>query len=289
MLTRRQRLFLAAPFLGLVTVGVVGPLVMGLLATFTTFAPGVATPSFVGLANYARLLRDPDFLASARNVAVLATIGAGLQLVLGLGLALLLRRPFRGRQIVRVLLLVPWLVSPIASGVMWHFLLGTPGGLLDFVETALGPTRIPSPAGVPALALPTVGLIEAWRMVPLAAFLLLPSVEGIPASRWENARLDGAGLLTTIRHVAIPPARPVLAAVYLLLVGTALGTFDSVLILTGGGPGSSTLTPGLYAYQHALQSNDWALGAAAAWCVVVGVAVVGLGYARTLRGMSGPT
>ena len=286
MLTVRQRLLLAAPFLGLVTVGLIGPLVLGLLATLTTFAPGNRTPVFVGLANYGRLLRDVDFLASARNVTVLATIGAGLQLILGLGLALLLRRPFPGRHVVRVLLLVPWLVSPIASGVMWHFLLGSRGGLLDFVAASLGLGSVSSPTGVPALALPTVALIESWRMVPLAAFLLLPAMEAIPSPRWESARLEGAGVLARIRHVAIPGARPMLAAVLLLLVGNALGTFDSVLILTGGGPGSSTLTPGLYAYQHALQSNDWALGAAAGWMVVGAVALVGLAYGRAARRMT---
>jgi len=289
MLTARQPLLFAAPFLALLTVGLVGPLLLGLLATLTTFAPGAVKPSFVGLANYARLFDDADFTASVRNVAVLAAAGAGVQLVLGLGLALLLRRPFPGRHIVRVLLLVPWLVSPIASGVMWHFLLGSAGGLLDFIGSSIGLGRTPSLLGDSGSALPTVALIESWRMVPLAAFLLLPAIEAIPSSRWECARLEGAGILATVRHVAVPGARPMLAAVLLLLVGNALGTFDTVLILTGGGPGSSTLTPGLYAYQHALQSNDWAGGAAAAWMVVAAVAVTGLGYAWVTRRLTNET
>jgi ABC-type sugar transport system permease subunit len=264
----------------LVGLGLGVPVILGFIATFTNYAPGARSIAFVGGANYARFFTDPEFTAAVRNVLVLTVASVAIELGLALVIAGLLRRPFTGRRVVRVLLLVPWLISPIGAGVMWHFLFGSNGGLLDFV---LATARLPpmtAPTAQPGLALATVIGIEVWRTAPLAAFLLLPAIERIPSERWDDARLEGAGAAVTLRHVVLPSVRPLLAAVGLLLVGLGLGTFDSVLILTGGGPGTATMTPALYAYQHAFGSGDWASGTAAAWLVVVGVAIAGAIYVR---------
>jgi ABC-type sugar transport system permease subunit len=205
------------------------------------------------------------------------------ELVIGFGLAYLLRRPFRGRGLLRVLLLAPWLVSPIANGVMWTYLFNSNTGLVNFWLALLRLPAPPSPLGLLSLALPTTIAVEVWRSAPLASFLLLPGLLAIPAEQWEQAAVEGAPLLLRLWHIALPPLRPLLLTVAMLLVGSSLGTFDTVLILTGGGPGTATLTPGLFSYQQAFQVNNWPIGATSAWLIVAAVVLIGLVYLRLGR------
>lgn len=257
---------------------------LGFLATFTSFAPGLADVRFTGLANYTAVLRDREFFTATRNIATFTIVAVPLELAIGFGLAYVLRRPLRGRSMVRVVLLVPWLVSPVASGVMWHFLLGSGQGLLDFGLALIGvPGDVPSPLSQRGLAMGTLIAVEVWRVAPLVAFLLLPGLTAIAPDLWEQTTLDGASLLGRIRLVALPALRPLGLAVTMLLVGAALGTFDMVLILTGGGPGTETVTPALYSYAAAFQVSNWPIGASSAWLIVGAVLVIGAVYLALTR------
>jgi multiple sugar transport system permease protein len=279
-LSRQQQLLLFGPLVLLLAVGLLGPSVLGFLATFTSYAPGQGAIRFIELANYIAVLRDGEFMAAVRNIVVFTALAVPLELVIGFGLAYILRRPMRGRAILRVLLLIPWLVSPVASGVMWHFLLGPTHGLLDFALGLIGLPDTPSPLGQHGLALLTVVAVEVWRVAPLAGFLLVPGLAAIPPQNWEHATIEGSSWIGQIRHVALPAIRPLMLAVTLLLVGAALGTFDTVLILTGGGPGTETSTPGLYSYTSAFQAANWPVGAASAWLIVAAVLAAGAAYLR---------
>jgi ABC-type sugar transport system permease subunit len=126
-------------------------------------------------------------------------------------------------------------------------------------------------------------LLDIWRKVPLASFLLLPGLLAIPADQWDQATLEGISVLDRMRYIALPWLRPLLLTVALLLIGDALGTFETILMLTGGGPGSKTVTPGLYSYIRAFKGHNWPIGMAAAWLVVVAVLLVGLCYLRLMR------
>jgi multiple sugar transport system permease protein len=277
-------MILFAPLAVLLGGWLVLPAVLGLFATFTTYSPFATTVRFSGLANYAAVVQDPQFGAAIRNVAVFTAVAVPLELAVGFGIAYLLRRPTRGRELWRVLLLMPWLVSPIAGGVMWHFLLGGATGILDFVFGWLGLPEVASPAGDLRLALPTAIAVEVWRVAPFVTFLLLPGLASIPNERWEEARLAGASWTQQILHIAIPELRTLLLTVAMLLIGLSFGAFDTILILTGGGPGTATLTPALFSYGRAFQTNDWPVGAASGWLIAAGVIAVGAVYLRLARG-----
>jgi len=210
-----------------------------------------------------------------------------LELGIGLSLAYLLRRNFPGRSLVRVALLMPWLVGPVANGVMWHFLLNSNVGLLNAVLGAFGLPVRPSPLGGRDTALITIILTDVWRTAGLASFLLLPGILSIPSERWEQAVLDGAGLVDRIRYIVLPSLRPVLLALAMLLTGQALGVFDGIWVLTGGGPGTATVTPGLLSFQAAFVTNQWQLGAVYAWWISACVVLVGSIYVRLARGREG--
>jgi ABC-type sugar transport system permease subunit len=277
-LTRLQRLILAAPFLVIVGFGLFLPLVLSLLATFTNYSPIQRAVQFVGLGNIGSVLGNPQVPAAVRNVIVLTVVTVPIELLIGIAVAVALRHPFRGRSALRIVLLVPWLVSPIAAGVMWHFLLTGATSVLSFASESIGGGSIPSPLGLRGLALPTVIVLEIWRSAPLAAFLLTPAMAGIPSNRWEQAELDGMSALDRLRHVVIPGAQFQLLAVALLLCGAALGTFDAILILTGGGPATETVTPALFSYREAYELSNWPVGSTAAWLSTILIGAVAVGY-----------
>ncbi len=282
-LTRRDRVFLFAPLAVLLSGWLCLPAILGLVATFTTYSPFATTVRFLGFDNYLRVFRDGQFGAAITNITILTLVAVPLELGLGFALAYLLRRPIRGRGLWRVLLLLPWLVSPIGNGVMWHFLLVGATSIVDFGSGWLGLSNIASPIGDIRLALPTVIAIEVWREAPFVTFLLLPGLASIPNDLWEHSILDGASWVRQVIDVALPSLRPLLLAVTMLLVGLSLGTFDSVLILTGGGPGTATMTPALYSYNQAFAINNWPIGAASAWLIAGSVLGVGLVYVRLAR------
>ncbi len=283
MPTQRQRLLLLAPLALVVLPLLVWPAVFGFLASFTNYAPAQPHTHFVGLDNYMAAVGDRQMRIAFRNIALLTSISVPIELAVGFAIAYLLREPFAGRGLLRVVLLMPWLVSPIANGVMWHFLFNVNTGLLNFWLAWLGLPMQSSPLGLPSLALLATMVVEIWHKSPLASFLLLPGLLAVPSDQWEQATLEGIPTISQIRYIALPWLRPLILTVALLLIGDSLGAFDSVLILTGGGPGSATLTPGLYSYHRAFQVNEWPVGATSAWLIVAAVVIVGLVYLRLVR------
>jgi len=254
------------------------PAAFGLFNTLTDSSPGANTWHFVGLENYRALFSDNTLGIAFGNALLLTLITVPTEAVGGLVIAGLLRRPFPGRSFVRALLLAPWLVSPLAAGVMWHFLYNTQVGLTGWIAGILGGATPPSPLSNPHLALPSVALVDIWRMTPLAAFLLLPGVLAVPQDEWDQAILMGLTVLTTWLVVVIPRIRLLLLTVLLLLIAQGLTTFDTIFVLTGGGPGSLTTTPALYAYGLAIQGHDWPLGSTASWLLAGLVLAIGAVY-----------
>ncbi len=259
------------------------PVIAGFVYSFTNYAPGQLHIQWAGLQNYLAVVGNYAYQKSWANILVFAAASVILELAIGFFIAYLLREPFRGRGILRAMLLVPWLVSPIANGVMWHFLLNLQWGILNFARSWLGLAALPSPLGLAGLALPVAIATHVWHDAPLAGFLLLPGLLSIPDAHWEQALLEGASLFNRIRLIALPWLRPLLLTIGLLLAGSALGAFDAILILTGGGPGLATITPALFSYQEAFQFYDWPLGVTSSWLIVLSVVLVGAGYLWLMR------
>ncbi len=283
MLTRREQFFLLAPLVLILLLFLIYPAAFGLVASFTDYAPAQLHAHFVGLDNYAEVVGDSEFGATVRNIAVYTLVSVPAELGLGLIIAYLLREPFFGRGLLRVALLIPWLISPVANGVMWHFMFDRERGLFSFFLSWLGSPGLPSPLGLPGQALPAAIVSDIWRKAPFVGFLLLPGMLSIPKEEWEQAVLEGASVLSQIRHIALPWLRPLLLTIALLLVGDTLGTFDNILVLTGGGPGSATMVPGLYSYNEAFSQYNWPVGATSAWMIVAAVVLIGIVYLKLVR------
>lgn len=277
------RLLLFAPLGIVLGPFLLWPALLGLVTSFTNYAPGQPAVRGVGLANYVAVLSDGEFRTAAGNMAVFVLVSVPLELGLGFLIASLLREPFPGRGLVRVVLLLPWMVSPVANGVMWHFLGSSTLGLLSFGPAWLGLPARPSPFALPGLALPAMIAVDVWRKSPLASFLLLPGLLAVPSEQWEQATLEGAGVLSHAGDVALPWLRRLLLPVALLLAGDALGSFETVLVLTGGGPGTATVTPALYSFDKAFTAHAWPVGVTAAWLIVAAIVLLGACYLGLLR------
>jgi ABC-type sugar transport system permease subunit len=275
---RHSQFYLLVPLVLVLLPFLILPALLGLASSFTDYAPARPHVHIVGLSNYAAVLQDAQLRAALRNVAILAVAAVPVELLIGFAIAYALREPFRGRGVIRMLLLVPWSVSPIATGVMWHFLYNSVVGLPNFWLASLRLPPQPSPLGLTATALSAVAVVELWRKAPFAGFLLLPGLLAIPADLWEQATLDGTGPFRRIRYLIAPQIFPLLVTVAALLAADTLGIFETVLMMTGGGPGSSTLTPALYSYRQAFVAGNWPAGVASAWVVAAAVLLVGAAY-----------
>ncbi len=282
MLTRRQHLLLLAPLALILFPFLIWPSLFGFAASFTNYAPFRPNVDVVGLVNYRRIIEDTTFWLSVRNITLLTAISVTLEMVLGLAVAYLLLRPFRGRAFIRFVLLIPWLTSPVAAGIMWHYLFSEQVGLLNVVPALFGLPRLAYPITLGS-AMIVVIFVEVWRKFPLVSFLALPGLLAIPGEQWDYATLEGVPTWGKIRHIVLPQLRLLLLSILMLLIGDSLGTSESVLRLTGGGPGSATMTPGLYSYNKAIVSNNWAAGATSGWLIVPAVLLVGLCYLALVR------
>jgi ABC-type sugar transport system permease subunit len=283
MMSRRQRWLFLTPFLLIVIPFMIWPALFGLASSFTNYAPFQKNPvHFVGTANYATVLSDPDFRKAAANIAIFTLFSVTLELLLGTLIAYRLRQAFRGRSLLRFILLIPWLISPVATGVMWHFLLQTNSGIPSYGAELLGLTSFPSLLGH-GFALPTLIAVDIWRKAPLVMFLVLPGLQFIPAAYWDLAELEGMSLRVRLRHIVFPHLRLLFLTVTMLLIGDSLAASEIVLILTGGGPGSETLTPGLYSYNHAVTVFDWIGGTTSAWLIAAAVLLAGAVYLLLVR------
>lgn len=218
-----------------------------------TDADLLRSPQWVGLANYARMLQDPEFLNSLRVTAIFVLAVTGLEVVLGMALAFLMNRPGPFQGLVRGAIFAPVVLSLAAAGVIWLYLLNPTSGPVNGLLQALG---LP-PSGWlqdPRTALASLVLISLWKGVGLSAVLYLAGLQGIPKELHEAAQVDGATPLQTARWITIPLLAPTTLLVFFIsLVGT-FQNYGLILVLrTDGGPVGSTMLLGYYIYQNAFQ------------------------------------
>lgn len=218
---------------------------------------------FIGLANYLEALRDPRFWGALGHTAFFAVTSVGLELFLGLFLALAMNRAFRGRGLVRAAILIPWAIPTVVSALLWRFLFEGQSGVVNAVLVRGGVLREPlvwfieaSTAWVPVI------LSDVWKTTPFVALLLLAGLQNIDASLYEAARIDGASAWRQFRFVTLPLLRPAILVALIFRTLDAFRVFDLIYALTGGGPGSSTEPIALYTFNALLQNLRFGYGSA---------------------------
>lgn len=225
---------------------------------------------FVGWSNYIQVLQSVDFLDSLRNTLVLSIGGTVIEFCLGLAIALLLATTAPGLSVVRALLILPTTIAPIVVGFLFRYLYDPGAGLLTWLLRTL---HVPVPPqgllGSPFTSLASVMFADVWQWTPFFAIVLYAGLLSVPQEIVEAARLDRASWWTMLVRIKLPLIKRTAAIVTMLRFMQIFNTFDSVLVLTRGGPGTSSRTLAYALYQQGLVNFNIGVATAMTWLIVV--------------------
>ncbi|MEJ2136230.1 MAG: sugar ABC transporter permease [Desulfofustis sp.] len=216
---------------------------------------------FYGFKNYAWILKDPNFRESFMVTITFAFTVVVLEMVIGVGLALMLERPIRGMSVFRTIFILPMMIAPIVVGLVWRYMYNPQFGIFNKTLKKWGFEPIPWLSS-PDWALPSVIIADIWQWTPFIFILSLAALQSLPRSSLEAARIDGASEWQQIIYIKIPLMMPVLVVAALLRMIDAFKVLEVIFIMTNGGPGLSTEIMSLQIYKTAFVS--WELGRAAA-------------------------
>ena len=229
----------------------------------------VHPPKFVGLANFANLLRDPLFLKSARVSLSYVLFSVVPVLPLSLGLAVLFNRSVLIKNLLRSAIFMPVVMPAVVMAVVWTFMYQQ-DGVINTILGWLGLDPIPWLRSS-ATALWAVILIGIWRATPYYMVIFLAGLQAIPADYYDAAKIDGASSWATFRHITLPLLKPTTLLVVVMNVIVAMKVFAVPMIMTGGGPADSTRVLPLFIYQTAFEFFDMGRAAAMSVFLFVGV------------------
>lgn len=236
-------------------------------------------PSWVGLANYAQVLQDPYFWRALRNTLGVVLIVVGVELVLGLAMALLFAAGLRARPLWLAIVLAPYAVSEVSAVIMWRFLLDPDTGLLTRALAVIGLPPLDW-ALSPLAALGFVCLISIWLTLPFTFVLLYAARLALPSDAYEAAEVDGAGPWQRFRHITWPLLQPGILVATLFRTIIALRLFSEVWLTTQGGPARTTEVVALYLYVEGFRYKQFGIASATGWLMVLVAFLVALLYLR---------
>ena len=230
------------------------PMLWGIYISFTNKTIG-GDATFIGLKNYIKLLGDKEYLRSIFNTLEFTFFSIVFKMIFGTILALALNIDFRGRNAVRSLLLTPWTLPHIVAVYNWRWIFNTSGGITNHLLKSAG--LIDQNLiwfGSAGLAMATIVIANVWRGTPFFGISILAKLQTIPKDYYEAAQIDGANVLQRFLYVTLPEIRDVLLLSTLMSTIWTLNEFESVWLLTGGGPNGSTQVMNVYSYKTAMRS-----------------------------------
>jgi multiple sugar transport system permease protein len=243
------------------------------------FVNPAAGSVFTGLGNYRSLLHSQEFWLSIRTTLLVVVGAVSIEFVLGLSLALLLRRVVAGRRVLIALVLIPAMMMPIAVGLIWRFMLDDGYGMVAYYLSKMGvtgPTGIftGSILGTASTARAAIVVTDIWEWTPFMALVLLAGLLSLPEEPFEAAAVDGASGWQTFWHVTLPMLRTAVAVALLIRIADAMRILDVVFVMTNGGPANATQTAQLYTYRTGFE--QFKTGLAFAQVVVMVTITIGV-------------
>jgi multiple sugar transport system permease protein len=263
MLNRATPYLFLAPAAIVLIVALLYPIGYLTVASFFDWRMGTpfADSTFSSIDNYIWILKDPNFRESFAVTMTFAFTVVVLEMLVGVGLALMLDRPIRGMSVFRTIFILPMMIAPIVVGLIWRYMYNPQFGILNKTLKEWGLPAIPWLSS-PDWALPSVIIADIWQWTPFIFILSLAALQSLSKSALEAARIDGASEWQQIVHIKLPLMMPVLVVAALLRMIDAFKVLEVIFIMTNGGPGLSTEILSLQIYKTAFVS--WELGRAAA-------------------------
>lgn len=282
--SRRLAWLMLIPAAAVYVFVVVWPSIQGAGFAFTDWNGLNPVKNFIGIANFQKLVSDPQALNAISHTLIIALTITIVQNAVGLLLALGVNAKIKSRNVLRVLLFAPAVITPVATGYLWKNLLG-PDGAFNQVLGAIGLGSLKRAwLGEQNAAIWCICLIIVWEFAGYSMVIFLANLQGISAEVIEASQVDGAGPIRRFWSIIRPELAPSITINLMLSIIGGLKIFDQVWVTTGGGPGTSTETMSTFLYKNAFQFGDFAYGIAIAVVLTVLVAILSGGqYALLAR------
>lgn len=241
---------------------VLWPFLQALSLSLYKYTLTTPAPEWVGLANFRRVLADPAVQSAFVTTSIYVVITTAVSIALGLGWALILNQPFRGRAVLRSVSLIPWIMPSVVTAFLWGWIFNARFGLLNFLAMEMGFVEYPVAwLSTSTGAMTAVILTKVWLSIPLFMAFFLAGLQNMDREQVEAARVDGAGNWAVLRDHILPHLRPVLLVVIVLGMIGNLQQFDTIYALTQGGPVRATTVLSIEVYKRAFE--QWDIGMAA--------------------------
>ena len=276
------------PAVAILALGLMVPLYNSLVLSFYdwNFGEAWAAKDYLGFQNFRRLLTDPVVWSSVRTTFVFGFWVVLLEMIIGVGLALLLEKPVRGASIFRTIFVLPLMIAPIVVGLIWRYLLDARNGVVNYYLEAIG-NAVPFLQHLgfirqewladPNLAMFSIVISDVWQWTPFIFMIVLAGLQGLPGNLIEASYLDGANWWQMTWFIKLPMMRNILLIALLMRIIDVFRALEVIYIMTNGGPGSSTKVLSLLLFQTAFTSQD--LGYAATIAVLLSVILILLSVA----------
>jgi multiple sugar transport system permease protein len=272
------------PLLALMVAVIGWPLADTVYVSFTDARLIGTQGQFVGLDNYQRAIAGLPFRAALLITAIFALVSVGIELVLGVLAALLLDQEFRGRTLLRAMMILPWALPTIVNATLWRLIYNPEYGALNALLTQFGIlSSYRSWLGEPSSAMASLIVADAWKNFPLVALIGLAALQAVPKDIKAAALVDGAGAVAWFRFVLWPYlAGPLMVALVLRTI-EAFKVFDIIWVMTRGGPANTTRSLSILVYQEAFSFQRAGSGASLALMVTLIITVLAVFYIAAIR------
>jgi multiple sugar transport system permease protein len=232
-----------------------------------------STAHYVGFGNYEKLFANQRFHEAVLHTFYFTVLAVAAPLLLGTWAAMVFHREFPFRGVLRGIFIMPMMATPVAVALVWTMMFHPQQGVLNYLLSLVG---LPPSLWVysPTLVIPSLVLVEIWHWTPLVMLIVLGGLASLPTEPYESARLDGASEWQLFRYVTLPLVAPFIAVAAVIRTIDALKTFDTIYVITGGGPGTASETINIYLYLQAFAFYN--IGTASAVVVVFFIIVLAL-------------
>jgi multiple sugar transport system permease protein len=236
---------------------------------------------FVGFENYVSTFKDPVFYTALRNSIVFTVFSLIFQFGIGFALALFFNRRFPGRNLMRSLMLLAWMLPMVITASVFQWMLNGDYGVVNFILQTLGIIDQPySWLSNQSTSLISTIIANIWVGIPFNMIILLTGLQGMPEQLYEAAKLDGAGKLKQFRHITLPLMRPTILILIMLGIINTFKVFDIIFIMTAGGPVNSSNVLPIYSYQMSFTKFEFSQGASVSMIMFVILIVIAMVYLR---------
>jgi len=270
---------LIAPGMAFLIAALFYPLIASLNVSFYSYSP--MKNEFIGLENYRRIVSDPTFWDSLWVTCIFAAIVVVGELLLGLLLASILNRELRAGNLLRSIIMLPLVLTPVAVGLMFRFMYNPDYGIFNYFLSVVGLPPLLWAADS-RTALISVALVDIWQITPYPTILFLAGLKTIPREQYEAAEIDGASRFSKFVHVTLPWLTPMIVLYLIIRTSDAFQIFDLVFTITGGGPGNASRSLSMYTFITGWSGLEFGYASAVSYVIVAICMGFAVAYVRVL-------